>query len=277
MSPRRGRYIMPRNMDKSSRYRWRGFLRMLRSAEEYGAVKDYAEKVYCSELTTFIDEYQYIKLCLVQLLADTHDEDTRQVNAGLGNDIPTTTATDEHPSSRQQSFLERLQQSKISLARLPGILKSKLAPTTVLSHQPSPPMDNTSKASLLSKHLAVPPAKVSISPANVKLLETLKQQYPKLHLTADAPIPDTIQMLMLEFVRGYIDPSSELAVNLDSKTANEALEVIRSGERLGWDLLETAKDQVLELIYYNVYIPYCIEIDNRQFEDFFGIKPFYVK
>ena len=236
------------NPKKPSAHR-QAFYKLFQDPTSYTSFKLFASKSYCSELTTFVDEYQYIKARLIQSFEPQSIITGDDNNSKGQEDTAKQFSQSSYSFKSTGSLIRKLSQKKIHF--LPLISNTLSQSTTNVNKPNSNSNNNNNEESLLYTNL---------TPINQGLLETLIQKYPSLNITSqNTPIPSEIQSLLFSFVRNYILPDSSFAVNITSGSIKFAKSCLENGIA-EWDMLDQARDEILNLLYQNVYPRYLKEL-----------------
>ncbi|KAJ1957130.1 hypothetical protein EC988_000993, partial [Linderina pennispora] len=95
----------------------------------------------------------------------------------------------------------------------------------------------------------------------VGILETVSAVFPAFQFSKDSFFPSTIAYVYVSLVSTYIHPESHLAINVPGHIADDILDKLHKRE-MTLGALDTAKDEVLRLLYTDVYLRYCSKQDR---------------
>ncbi|OMJ23581.1 hypothetical protein AYI70_g2172 [Smittium culicis] len=90
------------------------------------------------------------------------------------------------------------------------------------------------------------------TPTSMTITSAIERLYPSYEIFPTTPIPKELHSLFLSFFNVFIEPESELKVDIHMSIIDEILEIVNSKEMfLG--IFDDAREEVLELLYFGVF------------------------
>ncbi|KAJ2625499.1 hypothetical protein GGI25_000598 [Coemansia spiralis] len=194
------------------------FNRMLDSVHEYEKFRTFAASCFCSELTSFAEEYQVLKSQVVALFERRSSEEDK-------NNSPVT------PNTLSMNTERTSREAAIQSIRLSQCL-----------------VDN---ALLQSTEFALPLPQTCVT---VSILATLLEKQPELSQDS-LTYPQPLAHKLLSIYREYVDPNSLTSVNASSMVVRRITENINTNY-FPITLFDELKDEVLFMLYSDVYTRY---------------------
>ncbi|KAJ1950695.1 hypothetical protein FBU59_000561 [Linderina macrospora] len=196
--------------------RTQGFIDMLENPIQYEEFRQFTAQSFCSELTSFIDDYQLIKAYTVRSLG--------------GKPKDTDSSLDIHHAV---IITEDSEGEESVLGRLFGRRNNQ--------HSSSPGL--AAKNTLLH------------TSAVHGIFETVAAQYPQKRITKSTQFPGAVVKRVNAFIGAYIRPEAGMAVNLPGTLVDEILHAQESGD-MSIAMLDQAKNETIRLLYTDVYVRY---------------------
>ncbi|KAJ1995865.1 hypothetical protein GGI25_000259 [Coemansia spiralis] len=88
---------------------------------------------------------------------------------------------------------------------------------------------------------------------NVGIVDTMAYAFPEMNITSETTVPDSLHCQLVAIIRTYILPDSPLEINTNAEVVLISQAYIDGGQ-MSFGTLDSIRDQVVELLYSNVYI-----------------------
>ncbi|KAJ1958840.1 hypothetical protein EC988_000059 [Linderina pennispora] len=196
------------------------FRQMMDSPHAYSKFREFTATCFSSELTAFVDEYQSLKTATVFALNSQHCQPTT-LEQSIGN----LTLSDD-----QSINLGPHEHGAVSAPRH----GAKGSPHRVAKAQPL--NLNTS--------------------ATISILETAKAMYSHYDISESTLFPSVVVDKLVTVFSVYINSQSPMALNLPQAMRQRIQERLDNNE-MSLTILDEAKDEVLLMLYADVYTRYC--------------------
>ncbi|KAJ2329112.1 hypothetical protein H4S02_003278 [Coemansia sp. RSA 2611] len=198
------------------------FLAAIQDGAEYGRIKKCAQECFCEELVLFLNVHASLKEAVLAAV-------------------------------RQQQEFVNSPQSPLSLASQANLStpqRTRTAPNFILRHfgrsRPATPSSQPQTRESSTNHREP----VSYSKG---IVESLQQAFPTKGFDGSTHVPERLRSTLLAIIKTFILPESLLAINATDDVVAACRSYLR-GDELALGILDSAKDQVLDLLYTNVYL-----------------------
>lgn len=200
------------------------FLVSLDNAREHEKIKKFAASCFCSELVTFLYVLQAFKKTAITQLAPT--------NENRSNDLAETTT-----SSRLSNLFNKPAAAAVKKSLFGNDVIREEGGVT---ETPTPPL-HIAKESYRQE---------SLTTGIVDTIGYICPQVPP--ITANTLIPEPLHRKLNAIVQTFLLPESPLAINIGSSI----IEAARSPETMTYGHLDSAANEVIDMLYNNVYLRY---------------------
>ncbi|KAJ1902444.1 hypothetical protein LPJ66_000055 [Kickxella alabastrina] len=229
------------------------FLTAMQTPDDHEKIRHFAKSCFCTEMITFLDVYLAFKCCVFQDMQSRH-------------------------AARDQELLENANSSVGISPAAPSIIiaKSNIATDDAILHQQSPANRMSNPVSICScdtprtKNSGMPvhiwrqklrKQRTAQDNANIHnpfigIVDTMKQVYPDKSIDGSTMVVESLRPKLDAIISTFILPNSPLELNIDSHIIDASKSYIKGGQ-IPYDLIDQAKDQMVELLYSNVYIRFC--------------------
>ncbi|KAJ1945741.1 hypothetical protein FBU59_002223 [Linderina macrospora] len=213
--------LMPRPSIRGlGRVRRAEFREMLDDPCSYSKFREYAATCFSSELTAFLDEYQSLKTATVFALNNQHCQILN----------PEKSTADLSLNFDHNGTLAANEQSASHLPR----------------HWTRDSPHRVPKAQPLNLNTSV----------TISILETAKATYPHYDLSEAAFFPAVVLDKLVTVFSVYISLQSPMALNISQAMRNR-IQARLENNQMTLTILDEAKDEVLMMLYADVYTRYC--------------------
>ncbi|OLY79435.1 hypothetical protein AYI68_g6496 [Smittium mucronatum] len=276
---------------KSSDYR-REFLSMLDNPGMYNQLKKFSKEYISYDLILFLDEYQILKKRVLEELGNngvfrSSYENDVNIQGPLG--IPAGDRLGVSIHSNDSMSLEisnQKWQSSDTLRRKRGSIISEVSKNSFiinfdLERQISPvtkagtdeasssqnecrsngrfeeePVQNHAFSSVIVDRL------LSNTPMSITICDALEYLYPNVEINPNSVVPNRLKPIFRAFCDTFINPDSNLTMNIHRSIVDDVMENYRVGEfTIG--IFDDAREEVLDLLYFGVF-PYYLESKNMK-------------
>ncbi|KAJ2448407.1 hypothetical protein EV183_005456 [Coemansia sp. RSA 2336] len=87
------------------------------------------------------------------------------------------------------------------------------------------------------------------------IIETIAHAFPQYGITYSTPVPEELREKLVAIVKTFILPRAPWEINLSSRIVETSKEFVNGGP-MPCGTLDDAKNEVIDLLYSNVYIRY---------------------
>ncbi|KAI8322139.1 hypothetical protein GQ54DRAFT_324289 [Martensiomyces pterosporus] len=195
------------------------FTRMLDSPYEYQRFRDFSATCFCSELTAFVDEYQFLKAATIRALAAQAEESHGEMASPLRTPSSMVTIADKRERSTGIQF--DVQGSFVD--------------------------DSTSRSIQVG----------CMTSAMVSILDTVRQAaaHPQQMPDERTPLPPVLVDKLATIFSVYIDPNSYASINAPPIMVRRIKDRMNRGQ-VCLTILDEVKDEVLFMLYADVFTRY---------------------
>ncbi|KAJ2721433.1 hypothetical protein H4S00_002975, partial [Coemansia sp. D1744] len=88
------------------------------------------------------------------------------------------------------------------------------------------------------------------------IVETIEHEFPQYGASYATPVPEDLRDKLVAIVKTFILPDSPLEINLSSQIVAQSQAFV-AGEPMACGVLDEIKNEVIDMLYSNVYIRYC--------------------
>ncbi|KAJ2387619.1 hypothetical protein H4S02_003279 [Coemansia sp. RSA 2611] len=259
------------------------FMVALQNAHEHQKIERFAETCLCAELMSFLDVYLALKSCIYhEVLSSATAADfgnpprrrptpTRsavvpsvvitepeQIAPIPNSHLPAITAnevlTPTYSSRTSQAASQNPSQNRISrlLERVNMALPIFNQVSSSRSSRQHESLANGASTETSSIYVHVAADLVSL---DVGIVETIGHAFPQYGASYSTPVPDSLRDKVNAVVNTFILPGSPWEINLSSRLVEQSQEFV-GGSPMPCGLLDEIKNEVVDLLYSNVYIRY---------------------
>ncbi|OMJ14067.1 hypothetical protein AYI70_g8118 [Smittium culicis] len=276
---------------KSADYR-REFLSMLDSENMYSQLKKFSKEYISYDLILFLDEYQILKKRVLEELDNNENNSMFRVsyaeNAEIDNSMDRINSYKNNKYS-ESNISDKIKfndfQSSGTLKKLsngenndfipdshilsPGYEKShhlnigeSTNPNTIMKRQSKfdkvqNKSDHANKngfSSIIVDRL------LTNTPMSITICDALEYLYPNVEINPNSIVPNKLKPIFQAFCNTFINPNSNLTMNIHRSIIDDVMENYRVGEfTIG--IFDDAREEVLDLLYFGVF-PYYLESKN---------------
>ncbi|OLY84345.1 hypothetical protein AYI68_g1490 [Smittium mucronatum] len=100
------------------------------------------------------------------------------------------------------------------------------------------------------------------TPISVSISEAVQMMYPSSEVFPSTPVPHELRQLFISFFNVFVDPDSELVVDIHMSIVDEITQLIHNDE-ISLGIFDDAREEVLELLYFGVFPRYLQENKSK--------------
>ncbi|KAJ2583521.1 hypothetical protein GGH95_000953 [Coemansia sp. RSA 1836] len=206
------------------------FMAAMQDAEEHDSIEQFAGRCFCAELVSFLDVYLALKMNIYK--------DIRQ----HGPSLPSAAPADSDTPARAGSDLVMRAPASSTPHTVHFLDTEGLA-----SGQPAHGSGSQANlAAALSDNLA------SLSSS---ITATMTRAFPEYDISDDTLISERLRDVLKTIVRTFMLPESPLAINVPHAIVS-SFRAYLLGSPATFGMVERVKEEVINLLYSNVYIRY---------------------
>ncbi|KAJ2163206.1 hypothetical protein GGF46_000136 [Coemansia sp. RSA 552] len=215
------------------------FLRALQDSAEYEKIKRHAQSCFCEELVLFLHVFVALKQAIFAHFQEQHRTSAEHARSAA-------TAAPGPPSSRE-SLPKSLSPWRPHTTM--GFFGKYLDPGSSNRRSHS---ERTQRTSAERSRSMLRGANHDLSSRSTGIVDALQHAAPNAGFDGSTLVPEEHRHVLGAVIRTFILPDSVLAVNTSGSVLS-ACQKYLAGDQLVLGTLDKAKDEVLELLYSNVY------------------------
>ncbi|KAI8326474.1 hypothetical protein GQ54DRAFT_307470 [Martensiomyces pterosporus] len=246
------------------------FLAAMQDTSEHEKIRRFANSCFCTELVSFLDVYLAFKASIyldiqdgiaqAALISQNHHDRgsadlhspppsiaTAKSSRGSLEDAPLRSSPH---SSKSHKSTDRMHHAK-SQRHLKLLLSSKESHVQRKreSRYPEPKQIEAAEAKT--------PAIINANLASlaVGIAESMAHAFPHLGITSGTLVSENLRIPLSAIIRTFILPESPLAINTSSNVVASSRKYLTGGQ-VAFGLLDGVKDEIVSLLYSNVYLRY---------------------
>ncbi|OMH86115.1 hypothetical protein AX774_g346 [Zancudomyces culisetae] len=241
--------------------RRREFLALLDSPSLYRQLKQCAADYLCSELVLFLDEYQTLKKRVLEYFesntdiqnsykGELHPDDFMDRNSVLSRKNVHTQSTSGTYSNKTRSYLENPVNNQLN-ANTDSVQLSTKSEKNSDMHGTASGFPSVVLERFLSN-----------APVSLTICGSLEYLFPSANIYSTTPAPRELHQLFKSFCSVFIDPNSDLVVNIHGSIIDEIIQQISDGE-ITLGVFDDAREEILDMLYFGVF-PRYLDLKNKK-------------
>ncbi|KAI9481916.1 hypothetical protein BX667DRAFT_9253 [Coemansia mojavensis] len=255
------------------------FLIALKNSHEHHKLEKFAEQCLCAELISFLDVYLAFKLCVYCSIVsgETNQDNCNHHCAGVDNSrsvvVPSIVITEADstaaiPGQLEANYQAPLQQAEPlnslsrqtsqqskRMSRLRKHFSHALLSIRRSSSNSSQTTSITTDVTADEESITYKRAAEDLTSLDTGIVETIEHAFPQYGIAYSTPVPEELREKLVAIVKTFILPGAPWEINVSSRII-EASQEFANGGTMPCGALDDAKNEVIDLLYSNVYIRY---------------------